>query len=319
MLRHRTVLTLLAALFAVGCVLPEPRMVEGTATLDIEQVARLGRWDGERFVEVTPGSVPESNVRVIVHGWAPGWGDDVRRHPDLRAWDATDTRGRSFEPWMPELARALAASDPHAIVLSYSWIDDAATGRFPLAQRDALAATELHGRRLAAALEIALRPSFRARGGRVQLLGHSYGARVAAVAAVSLAMPPDQLTLFDPPETAMTAVTGSQLHLERILAQLPLGWGPGSTFVDNYVSMVGVRYAVQLSNDGVVDVALAPPHGAFDYRHRHNYPMSFYAQTAGTSVGMAWSPLSPTATRPEAGCWEQPYGEIRLVRGCAGL
>lgn len=320
----RRAMTALLALAAVGCVLPPPRTATVGEAADGEgaasSVARLGRWDGTRFVAVSPRSIPASHLRVVVHGWAPGWGGVVRSRPSLTAWSAIDTQGRAFEPWMASTARTLLAHDPHAVVVAYSWLDDAATGRFPLAQRDAAAFVRPHGQLLARALEEAVEPGFEARGGQVHLLGHSYGARVATDAAVALQHPPAQLTLFDAPDAPVVWVTGSQMQLADVLPQLPIGWGAGRTFVENYVSMVGVRYTSQPSGvEGLVEVALAPPHGTFDYRGRHNYPMRFYARTAGTPFGIGWSPLTPGAEPPDPGCWEQRFGEIALQRGCSGL
>lgn len=311
------------ALLALGCVLPPPRSVSVADDAAGEPVARLGRWDGERFVSVAPGTLPPSHLRVIVHGWAPGWGRTLLASPGLRAWDARDRAGRPFEPWMRDLARTLQRHDPHTVVVVYSWLDTAATGRFPLAQRDAAAHVRPQGRLLAQAIERAVEPGFDDAGGQVHLLGHSYGARVASEAAVALERAPAQLTLFDAPDAPVVWVTGSQMQLAEVLPSLPLGWGAGRTFVENYVSMVGVRYTSQ-PNDlgglgGLVEVALAPPHGAFDYRGRHNYPMRFYARTAGTRFGLGWSPMTPGAAAPEPGCWEQRFGEIALDRGCAGL
>ncbi|AKF10886.1 hypothetical protein [Sandaracinus amylolyticus] len=309
------------ALLALGCVLPAPRSVRLEADAStLQPLARLGRWDGTRFVAVTPGSLPPSHLRVVVHGWAPGWGRAVRNTPSLLAWDAIDARGRRFEPWLRELAQTLAAHDPHTIVVAYSWLDDAATGRFPLAQRDAAAHVRPHGALLARAIEAATAPEFEAHGGQVHLLGHSYGARVASEAAVAMEHAPAQLTLFDAPDAPLVWVTGSHMHLAELLPALQIGWGAGRTFVENYVAMVGARYTSQpLGLGALVEVALAPPHGAFDYRHRHNYPMRFYASTAGTSFGLGWSPLTPGAQAPAPGCWEQRFGEIALDRGCSGL
>lgn len=308
------------ALFAAGCMLPSPSMYPASAARDHHPIARLGRWDGERFVAVEPGSIPAAHLRVIVHGWAPGWGARVRADRSLRAWDATDDHGEPFEPWMSTLARALTAHDAHAVVVCYSWLDDAATGRFPLAQRSAAAHTIEHGLLLSRALDAAIAPEFHAHDGRVHLLGHSYGARVATEAAIAMDPAPAQLTLFDAPDAPVVWVTGSQMQLGELLRSLPLGWGAERTFVDNYVSMVGARYRDRDPTIGpLVEVSLAPPHSVFDYRHRHVYPMAFYAATSGTGVGLGWSPLTLGARAPRAGCWEQPFGESTLHHGCSSL
>ena len=315
----RAVPFLALSLLAPGCVpvpvLPQPTSVRTPSLASLPAVSRLGRWDGERFVPVAPESVPPSHVYALVHGWAPGWSDAVREDPALRSWEARDPEGREFEPWIARLARAIESRDPHAVVLAYSWLDDAATIPFILAQREAWAHTDLHGRLLAEALARGRAPGFIEGAGRTHLIGHSYGARVAALAALYLPKAPQALTTFDPPDAMMTHITGSQLRLADIFRKLPVGRGPGRVFVDNYVSMVGGRYGGEAP---VVDVALSPPYSAFSYRRRHLYPMDFYARTAQREIGLGWSPL--IAERPPApGCFEQPYGQLDLVAGCSGL
>ena len=263
-------------LLASGCVLPQPRTVVAEPS-ELDPIERLGRWDGETFVAVGRQTVP------------PGWGRAVLRDPRLRSWEARDRRGRPFEPWTRHMAEAITETDPHAVVLVYSWIDDAATSRFLLANRNALSYTDLHGRSLAAALSEATAPDFVERSGRVHLIGHSYGARVATLAAMSLPKAPRQLTLIDVPDAPMTAITGSRANLEELLPHLPIGAAPGRTFVDNYFSMYGERYSDAVP--GVVDVALTPPFNAFAVRRRHLYGTWFYTESANHEFGMRWSPL----------------------------
>lgn len=308
-------------ILGAGCVpLPPPTTLPAESARDERPIARLGRWDGERFVEIAPGSIPPSHVRVIVHGWAPGWGLPGEGERELVAWNALDARGRPFEPWMRVLAGALAEDDPYSVVLAYSWLDDAATGRIPFAQRRAAAHTAQHGLLLARAIQDALEDGFFEGDGQIHLLGHSYGARVATEAALALDRAPAQLTLFDAPDAPVTWVTGSQMQLGELLRSLPLGWGADRTFVDNYVSMVGARYRDRDPSIGpLVEVSLAPPHSVFDYRHRHIYPMQFYAHTSGSGIGLGWSPLTPGARAPHPGCWEQPFGESTLHFGCSSL
>lgn len=305
---------------AGGCVpvvpvLPQPSPVDAPPLSTLAAIDRLGRWNGERFVPITAESLPPSHLYVIVHGWAPGWSRQVAESPGLRSWEARDERGNPFEPWVPRLARAIEARDPHAVILTYSWIDHAATPRFIFAQRKAWAYTDLHGRVLAEVLTRAWRDDFIDGSGRMHLIGHSYGARVAALAALYLPKAPQHLTTFDPPDATMTHLTGSQIGLADIFRKLPVGRGPGRVFVDNYVSMVGGRYATEAP---VVDVALSPPFSALDYRSRHLYPMDFYARTAQREIGLGWSPLIASRS-PAPGCWQQPYGQLDLVVGCAGL
>jgi len=299
-------------LLTTGCVLPEPWVVRQEPT-QLEPIERLGRWDGEsEFVDVTRGSIPPSHTYVLVHGWAPGWSRAVYDDPRLRAWEAVDRRGRRFEPWMRDLAEAITEADPHAVVLVYSWLDAAATNRFVLAQRNASARTGLYGGQLAIALEQAQGADFLEGSGRVHLIGHSYGARVATVAAVQLRKAPRHLTLLDVPDAPMTRITGSQSNLSELLRELPVSDDLGGTFVDNYVSMVGTRYGGEVP--GVVDVELSPPYGTFNYRRRHLYGTWFYAQSASHEFGLGWSPL--IAEPPRHSCYSQPWGEIELEAGC---
>jgi len=306
---------LVFSLFLSGCVLPEPWAVREEPT-ELSPLERLGRWDGEStFVDVTAGSIPASHTYVLVHGWAPGWGRAVYEDPSLRAWEAVDRRGRRFEPWLQQMAEAITEADPHSVVLVYSWLDAAATNRFVLAQRNASARTGLYGGQLALGLEQALDEQFLEGSGRIHLIGHSYGARVATVAAVELDKAPRHLTLLDVPDAPMTRITGSQSNLRELLQQLPVSNDAGGTFVDNYVSMVGTRYGRDVP--GVVDVALSPPYGTFNYRRRHLYGTWFYAQSARHEFGLGWSPL--IAQPPPHPCYSQPWGEIELEAGCPDL
>jgi pimeloyl-ACP methyl ester carboxylesterase len=295
-------------------------------------VARLGRWNGERFVEVEAATIPASRLRVLVHGWTPGARRAEVIRNGLRAWELAmqvEPGGQPFEPWLVSLAQAITEHDRHAIVLAYSWVDDSATLRVPLAERRALGYTNLHGRLLAEAIDAAVAPDFTRDNGQVQLLGHSYGARVAAVAAAERAdrgAPVAQLTTFDAPDAVMTRISGSHTELDRVLRRIPLGWGAGRTFVDNYVSGLGRRYVPLLERDeggvavatpAMIDVVLAPPVGQFSVRPRHVYPMAFYTRSPGTGVGFDWSPLSGRLSAPHMGCWEQRMpDDADLARGC---
>ncbi len=296
---------------------PEPITEENAGSV-LEPWERLARLDGDGFVEVAPHSIPPSHTYVLVHGWAPGWGNSVHADPRLRCWEARDGRGRPFEPWMLDLSRAISEANPHAVVLVYSWLDDAATGRFMLAQRRAFAHTDLHGRLLAESLEQALGASFSDGGGRIHLIGHSYGARVAVLGALAMQRRPAQVTIFDSPDAPLTHITGSNTGLADLLRSLPIGSGPDQVFVDNYVSMVGSPYHHSRGLAGVVDVVLTPPYSSLDYRHRHLYPMRFYAQTGGRDFGLGWSPLIARRA-PVPDCYQQAYGRMAVERGCAGV
>ena len=67
------------------------------------------------------------------------------------------------------------------------------------------------------------------------------------------------------------------------------------TFVDNYISEVGIAYGSLPGLRAVVDVTLRPPSGA-GFGQRHQYPMVWYAQAlaagpASPPTGPWWSPL----------------------------
>jgi hypothetical protein len=307
---------LAAALAACGVV--RTRMAEDDpAAHAVPPVSRLGRWDGTHFVEVTPGSLPPSTLRVLVHGWTPFW-DGSSVHTDhQRGWELTSPMGDSFEPWMADLARMIVLHDPHAVVVAYSWADESSTPR--RRPRRALAQTTVYGQVLAEAVESGLATDFYESHGRIQFVGHSYGARVAAVAAAAMSRPPAQLTMFDAPDGLLVEITGSEAQMPELLTRLPIGWGSGHTFVDNYVSMIGRRYAWREGLGGIRDVSLAPPFGSLSYRNRHLYPMRFYADSPGHGYGYDWSPLTGRASAPEGGCYEQRVpGEQSLVLGCTG-
>ena len=285
----------------------------------IPPVSRLGRWDGTRFVEVAPATLPPSTLRVLVHGWTPGWDRRAIQAEHQRGWELTGPRGQPFEPWMGELAQMVVTHDPHAVVVAYSWADDSSTIASPFAQYRALTRTTAFGEVLAEAIEGALASDFYEAHGRIQLVGHSYGARVAAVAATHMSVPPAQLTMFDVPDGVLTEITGSEADMQDLLARLPIGWGAGRVFVDNYVSMMGRRYAWRDGLGSVRDVSLAPPFGSLRYRPRHLYPMRFYTDSPGHGFGYDWSPLTGRASPPAGGCWEQRVaGEETLTLGCSG-
>ncbi len=312
---------LLAALLlaASGCI-PQPRAYSAAqAPSELSPVERIGRWDGEGFRAVTPGSVPASHLYVLVHGWAPGWSEAVADEPTLRAWVAEDDQGRAFQPWFEELAVAITEADPYAVVIAYSWLDDAASIPFFFAGRRVMAHTDLHGRWLAEAIEGVEAPGFAEDHGRVHLIGHSYGARVAAMAARELDRAPAQLTMFDAPENLITYMTGSQAGIHQMLRDLPIGRGEGQVFVENYISMMGQHLHTWAGLEGVVDVYLRPPFGSGEYRRRHNYPMAFYAQSAGTAVGLGWSRFVGQTAPPAAGCYEQNFAAMSVHPGCYGI
>ncbi len=273
---------------------------------EVPPIERLGRWDGTTFVPVAPGSVQSGDLYVLVHGWAAGYLAAVRRYQGpgpLLAWSpqAVNAAGQPmFENFLP-LAAAITRQDPEATVLGFSWLDDSATALSPFDARESEARTDLNGQRLAAALGQVIAPAFLANGGRIHLVGHSHGAKVATVAAIALDRPPAQLTLLDSPENLLARLPGAANHLEGYLPLLAIGAAPGQTFVDNYFSITGERYDTFPSLQSVVDVQLDPAQfgelSVDDLIARHSYPVAWYADSAddrAADVGFSWSPLVGT-------------------------
>ena len=219
------------------------------------------------------------------------------------------------------LADAIVKDDPGATVLGFSWIDDSATTYSPFQAWRSEAKTDLNGQRLAAALGQLLAPGYDTSGGRVHLVGHSHGAKVATVAAIALERPPAQLTLVDSPEDVLARLPGAANHLEGYLPLLPIGTDPGDTFVDSYFSIAGELYGTFPALERVVDVQLVPAQyplasiaGLID---RHAYPIDWYTKSAedlAADVGFAWSPL--IGRPPDClACffrqdWTTPSGEV---------
>jgi len=306
-------LALLLSALLGGCV-PVPLARPAVATessCGCGPVDRLGRWSEDGVESVLAGDLQHGRVHVIVHGWAPGWHAHVDE--STRSWEA-ERRGEPFDPWMHALARGLTARDPHAVVLFYSWVDDAATSSNLFAQRRAFSRTDLHGELLAEGLDRALDPGFRSRGGQVHLVGHSFGARVVTLAATQMGTPPDHLTLLDAPEGGLAAMTATRVALGDSLRSLPLGHGPGRVFVDNFISQMGVPYGHEPGLTDVVDVHTAPPYGVFQMGPRHVWAAELYARSASTDFGVGWSPLIADAS--PAGCFTQPFGELTVHPGC---
>jgi len=264
-----------------------------TVNPERDPIERLGRWTGRTFEPVAPGSVQVDRVTVIVHGLAQGLKDVVDAHKGpapLLAWDAIRPDGHRAFGALNTMAKAITRADPERVVLAYSWIDDSAIGGNPLHAKDSQARTELNGHRLAVALEEALPPTFPVHSG-LQIIGHSHGARVATIAAVSMAMSPAQLVLLDSPDNLKAQIGGANNNLAPVLRRLDLG--PNGTFVDNYVSSFGVPYGDLPGLGQIIDVRLDPGRDLFGATG-HAYPLLWYQRSAkkvGKAVGFAWSPL----------------------------
>ena len=303
-------LLVVGALVVTGCtertVPPASTAAAFRPAREVLPIERLGRWDGSTFVPVEPGSVGAGDVYVLVHGWAAGYRaavDRWRGPGPLLAWSpaAVDAQGqRMFTSFFP-LATAITRDAPGATVLGFSWLDDSATTSSPFRAWESEARTDLNGQRLAVALGQVLGRGYEAGGGRIHLIGHSHGAKVATVAAIALERPPAQLTLLDSPEAALARLPGAANHLEGYLPLLPIGRDPGDTFVDSYFSIAGERYGGFPGLEQVVDVQLDPaqyPRLSLDgLVLRHEYPIDWYARSAddlAANVGFDWSPLIGT-------------------------
>lgn len=296
--RRRRLVAVLALSFLVlaGCGSGADPPSPHTAPLN-----RLGRWDGSTFVPIPANAVTAGHLYVLVHGWGPGYREAVDDYPGpgpLLAWDpqAVDADGERYTAgWMAPMAAALARLDPGAVVLAFSWLDQSATSDTPFAARISEARTVTNGERLGVALNQAIEPGFPQRGGMVHLLGHSHGAKVATIGALSLPTAPAQLTLLDSPDEIVTEIVFASNDLVPYLRQLPVGRAPGRTFVDNYFSEFGRAYGNEPGLEAIVDVSLPPDQfERWDFQDRHDYPPRWYtaaAEQPAAGVGPAWSPL----------------------------
>jgi hypothetical protein len=306
----------------------------------------------------------DTNIYVIAHGWAPGFQDMVMANgtatDPLKWWQTLDT-SLTDSPGTPAsaemfygtsasgtqispsgLAYAITQADPKAVVLAYSWIDDSATDNFLGIPHDAYlseAHTELNGKRLTNALEMALPTTFHADGGGLHLIGHSHGSKVATLATLALeqtANPNFQvahLTILDSPEVSSELVSlgDAANNLWYFLGGLNISHTSPSatqTFVDNYISEfdnpIGPIQGVNPFNTGqtepalqqVVDVSLngGVLYGSLDFGGLHGYSFSWYAggsmpwtQNPTPNVADQWSPLVNPANVPHGGSYTQTW------------
>jgi hypothetical protein len=314
-------------------------------------IERLAYYDPDsgQFVPVTPDDprLVDKDVYVLVHGWEPGylnWVNAAAAEGQVLEWWQTFPGQPGYNPaisgglgpaspWLLEghtedgitvsstgLVQDILASDPNAAVLAYSWIDDSATAvsKYTGIPEDAYlseAYTTLNGERLAVALEEVLGSEAQFQG-KLQLIGHSHGSKVATVAAVALSeasspITVNQLTILDSPESSDTdlgyllAEEGASNNNWYFLQELNIDrQNPSATFVDNYISYFDEPYDTILypgSNPDlgqVVDVSLdAEPYSFTDPSGQHNYAAYWYAGSAessltyGNEVGRKWSPL----------------------------
>lgn len=296
------------------------------------------------------------NVYVISHGWMPGldtWANDTMARGDLplswQTWQGPNAQPASSQstPWLfrgsdtgnynsfpineSGLAQEILKADPNARVLAFSWIDESATptGIFGI-PKDAFQSeghTTMAGMQMAQATMEALAPTYFLGSGKVHMIGHSHGSRVATVAAVALQQAAQsnsrfnvvgQLTVLDSPEdnhfaypdssrnpiTYQDSANFAWFYLAQLNpAKKPAGNAVDPIFVDNYISYFGSDFGnfnVQNKDQGiskslnfVYDVRLDPypifQNTVFNISQKHQYPANWYAGSV-TSKGTS----SPT-------------------------
>ena len=286
-------------------------------------IQRLGRWTGgttvvpsrtdpsRHFQSVAPGSLAGGanppTIYVLAHGWAPGYRAAVNAQGGNLLWWGPNASANciwtSDWAWSPVSApltppftvnttgvlQSIAAFDPNAVILAYSWIDDSATDSGDLNLDEVYgseAYTHVNGIRLANALEQAIASSFwNAPSGLLRIIGHSHGSKVATVAALTLqhrGRRVAHLTICDAPESELTLeANGSNLlgfYLEQMQIANPSCDCAGGAFVDNYASYFGVSYAGTPNLGNIVEVALDPSklYDFDDPGNRHSYAAAWY-------------------------------------------
>jgi hypothetical protein len=327
------------------------------------QLARLGIYDPvtKTFSQpAVPSGGPSpyagKNVYFISHGWAPDWRAAVNAYAQanpgdfLKWWQTTDPTlpdAPSSTPasaWMfnptygpsddfvvsPQgMAATLAAKDPNAIVIAFSWIDESATSSV-FSAYPSEARTYRNGLRLADAITELLGLESGVTLGedgapQVHLMGHSHGSKVATVAAAALRRSGqivEQLSVLDSPESYLTVKIDANNLLWYYLPDVQPGRTAGTTFVDNTISYFGETYANFPGLSSIVDVSLAPTvlYGEFAVSDNHSYAAAWYAgaTSSDSAYGLGWSPLlhpdvPPTLLPGYEQPWTEPTPETQFV------
>lgn len=262
-------------------------------------------------------------IYVLSHGWAPGYRSVVDTQGGNVLWwganASVNNLWTSDWAWAPVtvpleqpftvnstgLLPSIAAFDPQAVVLAWSWIDDSATesGDFNIDEvYSSEAYTHVNGIRLANALEEAIDPYFwNEATGLLRLIGHSHGSKVATVAALTLQQRGRRvahLTILDSPESEMTLEgNGANLlgfYLEQMQIENPSYDCASGAFVDNYASCFGVGYTGTPNLKNIVEVALQPAPRLYDdtdYPYQHSYAAAWYGGAAAGAAGQGEPPL----------------------------
>lgn len=311
-------------------------------------IERLGRWTG-KTTQLTPNSDPSgyfspvtvsslgavdlgvvpSPIYVLVHGWAPGYVNQVPPDGDLFWWSSGAAVTVDGNPVWPSswawagltigaegdnpfcvnstgVLQSIAQMNPNATLLCYSWLDDSATVDSDDPQDyQSEANTHINGIRLANALQEAINLSFFLNGGSLHLIGHSHGSKVCTVAALRLqqaGFPAARLTLLDSPEYGAGGDddgepgplddNGANLlgaYLQGLNIMDPSNPEAGGTFVENYASYFGVMLGQNPSR--IIGVCLNPDGtgSSPDITDSHSYAAGWYGASASSSVGLAWT------------------------------
>jgi hypothetical protein len=301
----------------------------------LSNIQRVSRWDGKgaplgptenpaRYFDPAGagsigGGTSPVDVRVIVHGWAPGYLPAVQAaNRNIVWWGSNASVGGTWASnwaWIPTAVGDFSVSttglfqqaqlqNPGSIVLGFSWIDDSATTSTDYSHLTEVYQSEAHtniaGIRLANALDQVLAKDFwKNPNNRLHLIGHSHGAKVATVAAqllqqrhsADLKKGADQLTTLDSPESEATLVANGANLIGFYVKDLNvdsdyLSPTLGTIFVDNYVSYFGAAYVSKESNNpinDVLNVMLYPWTLSSSPGFGHSYAAQWYGSAAASA------------------------------------
>jgi hypothetical protein len=281
-------------------------------------------------------------IYVLIHGWAPGYKSVVQAQEGNLLWWSSEAYivNGGTNTWTSDwawsavsvpisspftvnstgLLQSIKAYDPSAEILAYSWIDDSATPSGDLNLDEVYiseAYTHSNGLRLADALLTAINQSFWTSGGKLRLIGHSHGSKVATVAAFTLQqlqLNAQTLTILDAPENQddtleHEAANMLGFYLQKMIIADPTSDNGTGTFVDNYVSCFGVGYA---GLDNVVEVVLDPKtlYGNLpeDWSNEHSYAAAWYGGSYAGSISQDLSPLG-FAMPPVPSNYQPAFGQ----------
>ena len=141
--------------------------------------------------------LPQRGQPAVLVGHLAGVANGLRSEHDVVVPVKQD-RGPRVHDQSDRAGQEILSVDPHATVLAYSWIDDSATptnidpkqpAAIPEQGWKSEGYTTMNGLRMAEAITEALAPGYSGGLGKVHLMGHSHGARVATVAALGCKRP----------------------------------------------------------------------------------------------------------------------------------